>query len=1357
MTLLDRVKERTGTDLSDAEILAMIAAIAQELDARFGPAGAMTVHLGDFTEPNTSFLSTVRLVIPADTAEAITIIERDPGNSGQAVAATTLDAADYRVLHNGRTLQRLTTGPNGRQFWAPLVEVTYTPQGLQAARDEVTIKLIQLDLSYRGGLRSEKAGDYQFTLSGDMAADREAILQTLAESARDTGQHDRAERAYRTLLLQARRRAPEDEVAHRSAGDGRIGAAEVLYELSRIAAERDDTDQAQELIESAMEALAERPSDGQHFAARLRERGEHALLGRVIETRLSAADTPRARAEVLGELADLQAEHLGDNEAALSSRLQALKADPGNPDNHDKARELAVATGDVEAYVGAVETLLDKARRTTDAYVRCELLLRLAEACQVDRGDAKRATELLRTAEELGVREVDVWRAAARIASARGDTPTQMAYLEKLAELGEDATETRADALYRMAEVHLAAGDVDEGQRALEDALEMTPRPERACRILSRATESDDAPRELLALYERVARTTGDARTLLDALERAAAHGKIEPEGVKEAVGLATQLGDEDRAEELMLRAVDVATGTLEGVSRATWALIGLASRRRDAGDIAGAVKWICEAIDADAELDSLRTLAESIAERGRDSGDLTFAVQVYEALHQRDSMSPDTWRPLAALYRELGDLDRLSRLVEDTVDSLTDPAERLGLRLEVAQTMLAASRTDEAIEALQTLLAEDPQHPEAGALLQQAYTQSGRHEDVMGLLSDRLLNAQGSGDATAVVAAARALAAYQREHGSAEDAVETLRSALEWAPSDAGLLREVASMLGDGDEHTGARVEVLQKLLATQEGDEAAETALELASIAEAAEDTAGRLQALADGFARAPGRDDLRTALEAAYEASGDYRGLATLIVQTAEAEQDAAAKAQLFRRAAALHREMLMDAEGGSALLARARDANPDDPGLAMDLAGNLAASGQTAEAETLISELLQRDDLDAVLRHQLLCTRADLRRQLGDHAGRVTDLEQAYPGDAEGLGPALIEALDGLRQAAAQDGDDALERDATLRIGALSVTHGDADYAESLLSGWVDRNRKDAEALRMLRDLVTHREDWAAVAKLCARLVAVETGDAQADAALQLADACSRMGAPGEARPGLEHARRKQPENRAIRDALRTIYEQTEAHKELAKILLQDAEELETAEERLPLLKQVATLFLAEGDAESATEVLAQVLELSPGDIEASVTLADAHLAQGALDHASAILQSAADTLSSPRGAEAAMLFQRQARIAGSQGDTPKQLELLQQAFNADKHNGEVAAELADLAEVLEEWDTAVRVLRTITLMEGECPITRPQAFLRQAQIALHRGDRQRAVLWARKAKHEGPDDPDVDQFLAQLEG
>jgi|GEM_PF-845535 len=182
MALLDRVKTRTGSDLPDDELQAMIDAIAAELDARHGPAGERTVTIGDPTGPDSRFLHTLRLDRPLDPAQDVTIVESDPGDSGDAASDTTLDAADYRVLHGGRTLQRLLAGPNGRKFWAPLVTVTYTPVGAageQAARDEAVIKLILLDLSYRGGLKSERAGDYQMTLSGDPAADREAIIASL--------------------------------------------------------------------------------------------------------------------------------------------------------------------------------------------------------------------------------------------------------------------------------------------------------------------------------------------------------------------------------------------------------------------------------------------------------------------------------------------------------------------------------------------------------------------------------------------------------------------------------------------------------------------------------------------------------------------------------------------------------------------------------------------------------------------------------------------------------------------------------------------------------------------------------------------------------------------------------------------------------------------------------------------------------------------------------------------------------------------------------------------------------------------------------------------------------------------------
>lgn len=187
MALLDRVKTRTGSDLPDSELQAMIDAIGAELDARFGPAGEITIQLGDPSDPDSRWQRALRLPRPADPAEPITIVELDPGNSGATATEITLGDSDFVALHGGRTLMRLIGGNNGRAWWAPMVRITYTPIGNGALRDETVIKLMQLDLSYRGGLKSERAGDYQFTLSGDPAADREAILTSLANATAQGG------------------------------------------------------------------------------------------------------------------------------------------------------------------------------------------------------------------------------------------------------------------------------------------------------------------------------------------------------------------------------------------------------------------------------------------------------------------------------------------------------------------------------------------------------------------------------------------------------------------------------------------------------------------------------------------------------------------------------------------------------------------------------------------------------------------------------------------------------------------------------------------------------------------------------------------------------------------------------------------------------------------------------------------------------------------------------------------------------------------------------------------------------------------------------------------------------------------
>jgi hypothetical protein len=166
----------------------MIAGVTAEIDARFGAAGPVTVELGDLSDPDTRGLATLRLDRPIDTAEAVTIVETDPGWSGGGSNAITLSANDYRIVHGGRTLQRLLDGDNGRTHWAPLVHITYTPLDAQALRDEAVIRIMALDTAGQAaaGLKSERAGDYSWTAATgtERAEAREAVFTWLGMALR---------------------------------------------------------------------------------------------------------------------------------------------------------------------------------------------------------------------------------------------------------------------------------------------------------------------------------------------------------------------------------------------------------------------------------------------------------------------------------------------------------------------------------------------------------------------------------------------------------------------------------------------------------------------------------------------------------------------------------------------------------------------------------------------------------------------------------------------------------------------------------------------------------------------------------------------------------------------------------------------------------------------------------------------------------------------------------------------------------------------------------------------------------------------------------------------------------------------
>lgn len=180
MDLLERLKERVETDLIDIELEAMIDENVAEIIALYGAIAAITVTL----RGHSIFLSVHRLI---DETETIAIVEVTPGNTGAAANETTLAADDYRIRHGGRMIERLIDGTNGASEWAQLVHVTYTPISDQLRRDETTIKLVQLSLTYRGLDKQERAGDHSrggATTFDAFTKERAGLLSGLAPTGR---------------------------------------------------------------------------------------------------------------------------------------------------------------------------------------------------------------------------------------------------------------------------------------------------------------------------------------------------------------------------------------------------------------------------------------------------------------------------------------------------------------------------------------------------------------------------------------------------------------------------------------------------------------------------------------------------------------------------------------------------------------------------------------------------------------------------------------------------------------------------------------------------------------------------------------------------------------------------------------------------------------------------------------------------------------------------------------------------------------------------------------------------------------------------------------------------------------------
>lgn len=142
--IVDRIRERVDTDLTDDELARMAAESYHEIEDVWGADGEAR------QEWLTGGTRTLTLLRRAASTGVTEVVED----------GTTLTAGDYMIANGGRTLIRLDDQtPATPTVWGDSIRVTYAAHSDAAKRNEVVIKLVALGVEYRGGMRYDSVGD----------------------------------------------------------------------------------------------------------------------------------------------------------------------------------------------------------------------------------------------------------------------------------------------------------------------------------------------------------------------------------------------------------------------------------------------------------------------------------------------------------------------------------------------------------------------------------------------------------------------------------------------------------------------------------------------------------------------------------------------------------------------------------------------------------------------------------------------------------------------------------------------------------------------------------------------------------------------------------------------------------------------------------------------------------------------------------------------------------------------------------------------------------------------------------------------------------------------------------------------
>ncbi|HVU03518.1 MAG TPA: tetratricopeptide repeat protein [Polyangiaceae bacterium] len=1071
-------------------------------------------------------------------------------------------------------------------------------------------------------------------------------------------------------------------------------------------------------IDALNQALAVRPADPAVLTALDRLYRAEQMWPELLENlklQAASADTADRRGELRGQIAEILSTKMSSFEDALEAYGLVLSEVPGDAAAIAAVRKLGEEHEHLRTTAaGILVPVLSQAGRFSDLVEVLEMRL------TTETEPASRAATLRSIAqvlEEKLEKPGDAESALLRAIAEQPDAVDLHTEIERLAGLSK-GWERYADALGERAQatfdVQLAKDLYTRLGRVAEVQLEDR---KRAIAAYLRAVEQVGDQPELLESLDRLYGAIGDSKSLADVLERRVAI----VDGANEQATLHYRL----------------------------------------------AVLFVTEFKEPSRGLQSLRAALER-------NPDHEEALEELEGLTDDRDLFEEAAEVLEGVYRSRGRTDRLAALYEKRVGFAGTAGERVDMRRNLARVLEEEAKDPAAAQrVLQQGLADDPSDSALLEQIERLAGITGNWDGAAAALRDAVDKKVDLVPDVARDLSVRVAVWYRDRANDAKSAEKALEKALEFdANSDEVLVQIEQLQTAPGRERD--LVQTLRRRAKLQLDDDARQALYKRAKdLADSLSDRELSESVLREVLQKDDQNQWALAELSTLREAAGDMKELFSLLVRRVELGLPEAEGRALRHKAAEIARDKLGDTAKAVEIYAALFEDDPTDAAAAGALRTLYEGGKKNKELAKLLERLIDVATSPAergTLRMELATLRSSRFSDVDGAVDLLRAVIEEEPARAEAVstlstlyeGAQRYDELAGLLgdqiAAAKARGDGEAELSFSLRLGDVYENRlGDRGKAVETYEGILGTHREHRGALQALVRLYQAAKDHTSAAARLETLLSISSGAEAQSLATALAGEYRALSDLPKAATALERGLAVDPAHAPIRDALRTLYEESQAWQPLATLVAGDADHAGTPEEKVKLLRKAAAIHAGKrSDYAESAALLEKASALAPGDRELMLELCDAYSASGRGKAAVEVLEKIVQSFGGKRSKELAEIHRRLSKAYLSDGDTTRAMDELDKAFRIEPGNVHVLKELGDVSVKVGDLKKAQQMFRALLLqkLEDGGPVTKAQVFMNLGDVHLRLGEKPKAIQMLERAIQTDPSLEQAKELLAQ---